>query len=230
MKKRKRILPIILGLVALICCHHLIEEHIAESNNKTPPISNESPTISVENTEQSGISHVPEEYTVPAPDAEAYYQENSQIITVVDAQTSAAVLTEAEAYTTLTGLGFTQFPITSSYSMNSAYYDAEEITGEGSAKHPIYETYYLTANREIWTIFMINGAIMANPVSYNLQSTLGTQVMLSASESVMSYDSTTNKFFETIPKDEALFLLIAQRIDASLLEMLTVEDIDNYVY
>ena len=230
MKKRKRTVPIILGLVALICCHHLIEEHTTETQNKTPTTSNETPTISVENTEQSSISHVPEEYTVPAPDAEAYYKENSQIITVVDAQASTAVLTEAETCSTLASLGFTQFPITSSYSMNGAYYDAEEITGDGSAKHPIYETYYLTANGELWTIFVINGAIMANPVSYNLQSTLGAQVMLSASETVMSYDSTTNKFFETIPKDEALFLLIAPRIDASLLEMLTVEEIDNYVY
>ena len=243
MKKRKHTLIIVLFILLFAAIGNSIEEQQQENSIENPSFGAEDNNHSVISTfpaerpvlptlpaKQPVVPTFPVDQSVQASDAYAYYEQNSNIIAVIDAQASAAVLTEAETYSTLTDLGFTQFPITASYSMNGAYYDAEEITGNGSAKHPIYETYYFTSKGEVWTIFMINGAVMANPVSYNLQSNLGAQVMLSASETVMSYDSATNTFFETVPKSNALFLLIAERIDASLLEMLTIEEIDRYVY
>lgn len=189
----------------------------------------DSSSVGVNENNPSETVDVPEEYTVEAPDADSYYEQNSEVIDVVDAQNSGDVLTEAETYTTLTDRGFTQFSITSSYSMDGGYYDAENVEDAGSAKHPIYETYYVTSDGNIWTIFMINGVTMANPVSYNLQSHRGVQVIVSESETIMSYDSTTNKFYETIPDKTALLVVTVGKIDAAFLETLTVEEIDGYV-
>ncbi|MBE6731570.1 MAG: hypothetical protein E7564_07775 [Ruminococcaceae bacterium] len=189
----------------------------------------ESPSISEEATEHFETVDVPEEYTVEAPDADSYYEQNSKIVTVIDAQDSDEVLTEAETYTTLTDRGFTQFPVTSSYSMGGEYYDAEDVNNVGTDKHPIYETYYITNSDDIWSVFMINGVTMAYPASYNLQSNLGVQVIVSESETIMSYDSTTNKFYETIPNKSVLLVVTVEKIDVALLELLTIEEIDGHV-
>lgn len=183
-----------------------------------------------ENTiQEEQTDTIPESYEVTPPDADSYYQTNSTVISEVDAADSDDVLTEAETCDTLTDRGFTQFPITSSYSMDGEYYDSEDILDNAATKHPMYETYYAAANGNIWTIFMINGVTMANPVSYNLQSGLGVQVIISESETVISYDSTTNKFFETVPDPSALIVVTIDRIDAKSLEALTIEEIDGYV-
>ena len=172
---------------------------------------------------------ISEDPLVDASDAEEYYEEYSEVVEVTDAKESQKVLTEKETSKSLEKRGFIQFPISSSYSMNGEYYDEEEIESTGSEKHPIYETYYMTEGGDIWTIFMINGMIMANPVSYNLQSTLNAQVMISEAETIMSYDSTTNQFFETIPDESALIVVNIGKIDAKTLESLTLEEIDEYI-
>lgn len=172
---------------------------------------------------------VPEAYTVTSPDADAYYENNSKVISEINVKDSDAVLTEAETSQALEDRGFTQFSVTSAYSMDGKYYDSEDVSDTSSKKHPIYETYYVTAAEEVWTIFVINGVTMANPVSYNLQSTLGVQVIFSETDTVMSYDSVTNKFYETIPDKSVLIVITVEKIDAQTLERLTVEEIDRYV-
>lgn len=222
MSRLKRISTFVLCIVLLAGISYLFVA--CKKDNNT-----ENPSISAEASEPSETVDVPEEYTVEAPDADSYYEQNSKIVTVIDAQDSDEVLTEAETCTTLTDRGFTQFPVTSSYSMGGEYYNAEDVETAGTDKHPIYETYYVASNGDIWTIFMINGVTMANPVSYNLQSDLGVQVMISEFETIMSYDSTTNKFYETIPDKSALLVVTVEKIDAALLETLTVEEIDGHV-
>ena len=111
--------------------------------------------------------------------------------------------------------------------MTGDYSEATEISQGSSTKHPTYQTYYVSKNGDVWTIFMINGAIMANPVSYNIQSDLDAQVILSESNTVMSYDGTTNGFYETIPNKSSLIVKTVDRIDAETLENLTIGAIDE---
>ena len=68
---------------------------------------------------------------------------------------------------------------------------------------------------------------MANPVTYNLQSKLDAQVIISENESVVSYDSTTNMFYETIPDKSALIVKRLKQIDAESLGKLNNEGIDK---
>lgn len=76
---------------------------------------------------------------------------------------------------------------------------------------------------------MINGSVVANPVSFNIQSELSVQVIISEKDTVTSYDSTTNKFFETIPDESVLLVITVDRIDAETLNSLTIGEIDNHV-
>ena len=155
------------------------------------------------------------------------FENNSNIIPEISASESDAVFTESEAYANLTERGFGEYPITTEYSMEGEYTEAAGISASAATKHPIYQTYYVTANEDIWTIFIINGAIMANPVSYNAQSDLGIQVIISESNTVVSYDSTTNKFYETIPSESSLIVKTVGRIDVEVLNGLTIGAIDN---
>lgn len=169
---------------------------------------------------------IPEEYTVVAPDAQQYFQDNSTILSVQDATASPQVHTESETYQNLTQRGFVDQPIVSEYNMAGEYAEPVTIDAASSSKHPSYMTYYVCANGQVWTIFEINGVVMANPVSYNLQSTRSAQLIISESESVTSYDGTTNKFYETIPSESELIVKTVSKIDAQTLENLDYGAID----
>lgn len=215
MRKKTYLSTISIIFITIICLTALLLLAGCKKNNATDESAN--------GTTESG------EHFVSAPDAEAYYEENAKIVDVVDVNKSKDVQTEAESYEELVNRGFNQYAVSSSYSMDGDYSDAADISESSAEKHPIYETYYFTKSGDLWTIFVINGVTMANPVSYNLQSGLNVQVIVSESDTIMSYDSTTNKFFETIPDASALIVVTVERIDAETLETLTIEEIDSYV-
>lgn len=183
----------------------------------------ENNTLSVEDNTES----TEESYEVTMPDADEYYKNNSKIISEVAANKSDKVTNEKETLSVLKNRGFSDYPVTAEYSMDGEYYEAEEISESSSAKHPIYETYYVNTNGDVWTIFVINGIVMANPVSYNIQSSLQAQLVITEAASVTSYDSTTNKFYETIPNDSELIVKKVNKINAETLNKLTVEGIDK---
>lgn len=170
-----------------------------------------------------------ESYKVPDFDSKSYYANNSEIVSETNANDSDEVHTEAESSNVIGDRNFIEYPITTEYSMDGTYYEAVNISNTSIEKHPMYQTYYIAENGDIWTIFLINGAIMANPVTYNIQSGLDIQVIVSEADTVTSYDSTANKFYETIPNESALIVISVDRIDAESLDQLTIGVIDRYV-
>lgn len=177
----------------------------------------------------NGDVEIPEEYQVTPPDAESYYENNATVKDITQAGDSKSVLTEAEVYEFLTMRGFAEDTVTSMYTMDGEYYEAAEISETSDEKHPIYETYYFTANDDMWIISVINDTIMATPVSYNIQSELSVQVLIAEDDVITSYDSTTNKFFDTIPNEDALLVVMVEKLDAETLDGLTIEEIDRRV-
>lgn len=170
-----------------------------------------------------------EDYKVTPPDAKAYFSNNSKILKETEANESANVRTEAETCDDMMERGFTEYPIVTEYSMNGEFFDSVEVDVQSTVKHPIYQTEYFSESRELWEIIIVNGMVMANPVSYNIQSGLEVQVIISEHNSITSYDSTTNKFYETIPNKSALLVIIVDRIDAETIDGLTKGEIDHYV-
>ena len=170
-----------------------------------------------------------EEYTVEMVDAKEYFSNNSEIISEISVSDAENVDTEAETYDYLEKRGFAEYSVTAEYSIDGDYVGETAIEEDSQEKHPVYNTFYYSSSGEVWTITSINGQITANPVSYNFQSESDAPVLISDSETIVSYDNATNKFYETIPSESALKLIVVDQIDAATLDNLTIGEIDQYV-
>ena len=174
----------------------------------------------------------PTEGPLPKPEnpseADDYYWDNAEeVISVMDVNESENVPTETEVTEILKERGFADYPITCEYAMDGTYNDEDETTEGSIEKHPMYETYYVSAAGEAWIVSVINGQIIANPISFNLESELESQILISETERIISYNDESNKFYETIPKKSAVIVKTVERIDAKTLDRLTIEEINN---
>lgn len=160
-------------------------------------------------------------------DLVALFGENAHVITMIDAADSPDVLQEKQVADELLNRGFDECTITSEYALDGNYSDAEEISPTSSEKHPTYEGLYVTPSGELWNLLYYNGQLMANPVSYNADSSRDAQLIISESESVTSYVSTSNTFYEVIPPESELIVKQVDHIDAATLNALTAEEIDQ---
>lgn len=159
-------------------------------------------------------------------DVEAYYRENSEIVAEYDVKISEKIQSEKQAVESISERGFEQYPVTYDYSIDGKYLDTNEAKSENE-QHPIYQTYYTSSNNELWTIISINGSVIANPVSYNMESERGVQFIVSESNVITGFDSSKNMFYETIPKESELIVYVVDKIDAETLDALTVEVISG---
>lgn len=171
------------------------------------------------------ISFAPQ--TNKGSETENFYSENAEVIRVIDAKQSDDVMTESEAIKFFADRGFTEYPVTYEYNMDGTYITEFEAVIESNEKHPRYRTFYVSTSGEAWSIFIINGSVFANPISYNLESDLGAELLVSETEEIMSYNCTSNKFFETIPKNSVAIIKTVDLINSSKLEDLTVEVINT---
>jgi hypothetical protein len=166
-------------------------------------------------------------YEVTPPDADDYFDKNTSVKSEIKANESDDVRSEEDVYDDFSERGFDSNPITAEYDMNGKYYAATEISRYSSEKHPMYQTYYITSNGDVWMIFEINGAVIANPLSYNEQTQKGVQLMLSESNTITSYDSTKNKFYINVPNADVLSVKKVDKINAETLENLTNKELDR---
>lgn len=169
-----------------------------------------------------------EEYSVEPVDAEDYYSENGEIISKIEADQSEDVVTGAEAVELFASRKLEGYPVTTCYSIDGTYYDEIEVDSNSDELHPMYETFYYSTNDELWTVMMINDAVMAYPVSYMLQSEMETEVIISENNSITGYDSATNMFYEISPYPSTSVVICVDRIDAETLDSLTIEMIDVF--
>ena len=157
--------------------------------------------------------------------AEEFYQNNSNVIQVIEVEESEKVSTEAEAKRILNARGFADLPITYYYDIKGQLIEEKEIDAESSDKHPLYKTFMISENSGLWTIYLMNGEVIAYPASFNLESDLNAQVILSENEWLISYDNESNKYFVTVPAESAAFMKIIDRIDAETLNGMTIEEV-----
>jgi hypothetical protein len=204
-------------------------ESVSEGNN------NSGNSVSGDNSQGSGSSAgtpAPTPGSSGAPssemtDAERYYSESGQLLKVIDAATSDSNLSERAVMQLLKDRGFEYFPVYYEYDMNGQYVGQKQVSEASEEKHPIYKTYYSNSNKEMWTIFVVNGDVMTNPVSYNMESTHAVQLLVSETDNLTSYDYETNKYFVTIPNESAAIVKHINRIDAETLNGITSEEIDG---
>lgn len=160
------------------------------------------------------------------PNADNYYSENSVSLNEIQVKDSENVQSEKEVLNDFEERGFGDYPVYTSYSMNGDYSEEMEISDK-SEKHPVYKTYYLDKQDEIWMITSTNGTVTAFPIYYNLQKSPEIEVIFSESQTITSYDSASNKFYETIPKEDVVEVKVVSKIDAETLDALSQEVIDT---
>ena len=161
----------------------------------------------------------------PAEDPEAYFKNNSQLIDSIPADESEDTTTEEETVRLLRDRGFGDIAISSTYTMDGTYIETDEISDSSYETHPTYEALYQASSGDIWCIYLYNGQLMANPLSYNEQSTEAVLTIISESDTVTSYSSATNTFYVNIPDESQLIVKQIPKISASALDALTVEEI-----
>lgn len=155
-------------------------------------------------------------------DVKEYYEKNSKIIDSFNAKTSKNVQTEKEAIDVFAARGFGKEPVYYDYSIDGEYV-GETKAKISREKHPMYQTQYVTPGGNVWTIVMINGSILANPVNYNMESEEDAQLIISESEIITGYDNANNIFFETIPKKSELIVKIVDTINSETINSLTTK-------
>lgn len=166
------------------------------------------------------------EYVVEYIDAEEYFTRNSRsVVSSSLQQDSEELLSETNAVKLLHSLGFIQYAITTEYSASGDFYEEREITGDNPEKHPIYQTFYYTENRNLWTVSIVRNQIMAYPVSYAMRA--GENVVVSLSRTITSYDNISKLFFVTEPKEDVLRVIVVEKIDSEVLEAITDETLSG---
>ena len=162
-------------------------------------------------------------------DADEYYSQNAEIISITDAALSEKVPTEQEAEALFSDRGFEGYSIKTEYDTDGTAYGKQmNIGSHPDRKHPLYELYYNSEKEMIWTIYLVNGTVYAYPVSYNLVSQRTAPLLVMESDTVMSYDSDSNQYYETIPNKESVITVKVERIDTETLNHLDMEGLANY--
>lgn len=161
-------------------------------------------------------------------DEDLYYQSISTVISSTKADESTDVQTEAEAAEAFKQLGFDQYPITYDYFMGGEYTGKMEITNDPNIKRPMYTTSFVSDSRHLYTIYMVNGVVAAFPVSFNMESDLDAELLISESDKLTIYSSDTDKFFVAIPNKSTAIVKVISKIDADSLNSLTFEEIRDY--
>lgn len=154
-----------------------------------------------------------------------YYWATSKVISVIDVNESEDVLTETEVIRLLEERGFIDYPVTYDFSMDGEYLDTLEAKDGSDEKHPMYETYFMCDNGDIWSIYVINGSIFACPLSFVFESDIEAEVLYLESNKLTSYGCDGNKFYVTIPYGSAVIVKQIDRIDANSLNNIVYEEI-----
>lgn len=214
-KKKNPLIPLLIAIVVVLLLIVIVGIILITKKGKPSSTSNTPTQTSIPN---------PEDYE----SAEDYYADATEIVSIIDVSSSSSIKTLAETTANLEHRGFTQAPISGLYTMDGELiWDEDEV--DASASCPTYETYFTTADGSLWVIYEINGQVMAYPVSYVYEHSDGKTILLSETETLMSYDSETNRFFETIPDPSVIIVIVVDKLDAESLNEFTTEVLDSYV-
>lgn len=137
-------------------------------------------------------------------DAETYYNKYSKVINRENLNKSKEMMSEEEAYDIFQSYGFTECIIISEYTETGEYIGPNEIVPFSSNKHPVYRSDYVDEKGNVFEIYLIDGCLMANPVSFNSKTETNTKVVVSSAETLKSYDCETKTFYETMPENSII--------------------------
>lgn len=224
-KGRKNGIMILLCITAAGALDNVHDVRAVDAETRTISVS-ESVTVAGKEYELTATVRFTMDIQDMQAAVEEYYEENSEeIVSVEEVKEDENVFTEKEALKFMADRGFTDYPLTYDFNMDGTYADEAEASAVSEKKHPMYQTLYAAENGSVWTIFIVGRTIAANPASYNLQSDLKAQVLVSETETLTSYTEAGNKFYETVPKESAVILKVVDKITSQKINELTYEEV-----
>lgn len=149
-----------------------------------------------------------------------------ELIKVIPGAESTTVLTEAGVSELLQSRGFVDYPVVYGSLSTGEDVDERTISSDSTDTHPVYQTFYFSEkNEELWTLYVINGDIFVYPVSFNLESDLGAELLVSESGTITCYYADTDSFYVTVPYQTAAIVLTVGEINADTLDSLSIAEI-----
>lgn len=222
--KNKRwilILCIVVEVVALVVLGgFLILSHFGVFDSKED--------VKANSNVSSSISASSDDSEINPIDAEKYYKENGEIISITDYKDAKELNSEKEVYTLLKERGFAENPIYTDFSENGEYLDQQEIDKNSDKKYPMYHTSYVSSNGDYWIIDVINGCITASSLNYSVTNEDKVQILFCESNDVIGYDNVSNKFFKTVPKENFMTLKKVSKINAQTLNQISEKGVDKW--
>ena len=161
-------------------------------------------------------------------DAEDYLDDVGSVLTTISVEEANASLSEKNAIILFEERGFVENEIMAEYLMDGSY-SGVEARADSEERHPFYETYYESNDGEIWTIDLIGGRIVAYPVIFNQERDADNTVIFAEAETLYSYDSVTNSFYEVAMDEKIMRVVKIPEVSASSLDALTKEVIEGYL-
>ena len=236
MKKRVCLFGIVMGILCslLFGCSNSKNDHNEQSNitasmiyPSTASMISSSPASTSSSSPESSISSLPENTVSSSAEnsiigADEYYSEHAEVISVTKAKESEKIQSEQDVTELLSDRGFETENIVTDFTMDGVYLDESEIEGSSTKKHPLYKMLYASESDILWNIYIINGVVAAYPVSYNLVSERDAILLITESDTVMSYDNSSNQFFETVPKESEMIVRKVEKINKETLDKLTI--------
>lgn len=226
--KGLKLLAIMLALTLITIltgCFNVKESAPNTSNTTLVESKNNTTTVESKESFSSNVTYSISNTTTTTV-TDATLEEGLPVIVTYSADTSDNIQSEKQAIEDMNSRGFVEYPVSYEYSTNGEYIGKQEAT-DVDEKHPIYQTYYYSPNNELWTIIATNGNMMANPVSYNIQSEQDIHIVFIETETITAYDSNNNSFYEITPNGSTLSAYIVDKINAETLASFTVEAINT---
>lgn len=166
-----------------------------------------------------------EVYPTPSPEEiRAYYESYGEVVGTTPAKKARGLKTEAEALALLRERGFDQFGVSCPFALEGTGQWDTEASEDSKDKHPTYETEYLTEDCTLWRVYLNGERLTATSSAINARA--GIPVIYSETERLLSYDAYTESFYEVAPNETSQELRVVDRIDATLLEVVTAGEED----
>ena len=170
---------------------------------------------------------IPPEYTMETVDPQKYYEEKSEIKSVIPVNEYEKTLSEKEVIQELQNRGFTDVSITTQYSIKGDVIETTEPSPNSSEKHPMYRALYSSKSGEMWSILVVGDKFMAIPLTFNSQLKDSAPVRVSEDGEILTYEISNNSYYKTVPHNTELRVRKVDRIDAATIDSLTAEVLSN---
>lgn len=209
----------IIGIGIVICVYAIFDSRFSKDENENPSIFT------------SGNVLDNSDYRVMRPNADEYYEKYAErIISVTAISDSIDVWDKKELSKEMEDRGLSSVSMRAEYTMDGKITDDQ--TEKQVDRSPQYQGIYQSSTGDLWGIIVINGRIMANPVSYNMslveKNSDIAKLVIAENISLMGYDSQSEKFYEMIPFESEIKVKTVDRIDADTLDRLTIEQLSSH--